>query len=85
MASLRIRESVQRSNCIECDIQITCLLTQVILGGGRQYMMPETMQDPEYLNRTGVRKDGLNLIVEWIKNKEVQFIRVVFRFVFRYE
>uniref|UniRef100_UPI0037E83F7C intestinal-type alkaline phosphatase n=1 Tax=Semicossyphus pulcher TaxID=241346 RepID=UPI0037E83F7C len=42
----------------------------VILGGGRQYMFPKAKQDPEYLNSTGDRNDGQNLVSEWIKNKK---------------
>ncbi|XP_077441001.1 alkaline phosphatase-like [Vanacampus margaritifer] len=42
----------------------------VILGGGRQYMIPKTMQDPEYPSEKGDRADGQNLIVEWLKNKK---------------
>ncbi|XP_054910784.1 intestinal-type alkaline phosphatase [Poeciliopsis prolifica] len=42
----------------------------VILGGGRQYMLPKDIVDPEYPSETGKRKDGKNLIVEWAKNKE---------------
>uniref|UniRef100_A0A4W6D7Y0 alkaline phosphatase n=1 Tax=Lates calcarifer TaxID=8187 RepID=A0A4W6D7Y0_LATCA len=42
----------------------------VILGGGRQYMFPQEMQDPEYPTYTGGRLDGQNLVLEWIKNKK---------------
>ncbi|GAA6219808.1 alkaline phosphatase-like [Lates japonicus] len=42
----------------------------VILGGGRQYMFPREMQDPEYPTYTGDRLDGQNLVLEWIKNKK---------------
>ncbi|KAM7387970.1 hypothetical protein PAMP_024174 [Pampus punctatissimus] len=42
----------------------------VILGGGRQYMFPKTVHDPEYPSNTGVRNDGLNLVEEWMKNKK---------------
>ncbi|XP_069008994.1 intestinal-type alkaline phosphatase [Embiotoca jacksoni] len=42
----------------------------VILGGGRQYMFPKTMQDPEYPKVTGDRDDGKNLALEWLKNKK---------------
>lgn len=48
-----------------------CLLIQVILGGGRQYMFPRTVQDPEYPTYKGDRKDGQNLVDEWMKNKTV--------------
>lgn len=46
---------------------------QVILGGGRQYMYPKTMQDPEYPTYRGSREDGKNLILEWVKDKKVGF------------
>lgn len=49
----------------------TCLSVQVILGGGRQYMFPDTAQDPEYPKYKGVRKDGQDLVSEWLKNKKV--------------
>ncbi|XP_070764463.1 intestinal-type alkaline phosphatase [Enoplosus armatus] len=42
----------------------------VILGGGRQYMFPRDMQDPEYPTYRGDRSDGQNLVVEWMKNKK---------------
>ncbi|XP_029355290.1 intestinal-type alkaline phosphatase isoform X1 [Echeneis naucrates] len=42
----------------------------VILGGGRQYMFPKTMQDPEYPTFYGDREDGQNLVLEWQKNKK---------------
>ncbi|XP_062279946.1 alkaline phosphatase-like [Scomber scombrus] len=42
----------------------------VILGGGRQYMFPTTVQDPEYPTYKGSRNDGQDLVKEWLKNKE---------------
>ncbi|XP_074524436.1 intestinal-type alkaline phosphatase [Halichoeres trimaculatus] len=43
----------------------------VILGGGRQYMMPKDMQDPEYPSTsTGDRLDGRNLVSEWLKSRK---------------
>ncbi|XP_033820815.1 alkaline phosphatase-like [Periophthalmus magnuspinnatus] len=42
----------------------------VILGGGRQYMFPTNVQDPEYPTTMGNRLDGQNLIMEWLKNKK---------------
>ena len=50
---------------------LPCLSIQVILGGGRQYMFPKNMQDPEYPSYTGDRNDGQNLVLEWTKNKKV--------------
>lgn len=34
-------------------------------------MFPRTMQDPEYTDEKGGRKDGQNLVEEWAKNKKV--------------
>uniref|UniRef100_A0A3B1IQW0 alkaline phosphatase n=1 Tax=Astyanax mexicanus TaxID=7994 RepID=A0A3B1IQW0_ASTMX len=42
----------------------------VILGGGRQYMLPNNITDPEYAKQTGDRLDNTNLIDEWLKNKK---------------
>ncbi|KAJ8374315.1 hypothetical protein SKAU_G00048950 [Synaphobranchus kaupii] len=41
----------------------------VILGGGRAYMLPNDTADPEYPTDTGDRFDKTNLITEWLKNK----------------
>lgn len=41
---------------------------QVIMGGGRKYMLPKNMSDVEYPSEkkhSGTRKDGRNLIQEW--------------------
>ncbi|KAJ6653655.1 hypothetical protein lerEdw1_008843 [Lerista edwardsae] len=42
----------------------------VILGGGRMYMMPQQTPDPEYPKQNGTRKDGLNLIRTWLCPKK---------------
>ncbi|XP_040285948.1 intestinal-type alkaline phosphatase-like [Bufo bufo] len=45
----------------------------VILGGGRKYMTPNGTKDPEYPNnrtQNGLRKDGRNLINEWLSKYE---------------
>ncbi|XP_063068570.1 alkaline phosphatase, germ cell type-like [Engraulis encrasicolus] len=42
----------------------------VILGGGRRYMLPKTVKDPEYPKYTGSRQDNTNLIDVWLKNKK---------------
>lgn len=53
----------------------TLYLLQVIMGGGRKFMTPKNMSDVEYPTQTkhnGTRKDGRNLVQEWIdrtKNK----------------
>ncbi|CAI5776074.1 alkaline phosphatase-like [Podarcis lilfordi] len=41
----------------------------VILGGGRKFMMPRNMSDPEHPKQNGTRKDGLNLIEMWLSNR----------------
>jgi len=37
----------------------------VILGGGRSVFMPSSVTDPEYVEKTGSRKDQKNLIETW--------------------
>ena len=43
-------------------------ITKVILGGGREKFMPNTQRDPE-TNRIGSRKDGRDLIQEWVATR----------------
>ncbi|NWY66122.1 PPBI1 phosphatase, partial [Erithacus rubecula] len=46
----------------------------VILGGGRMYMTPKRTPDPEYPEdpeQNGTRKDGRDLIAEWLSAKQV--------------
>jgi len=40
---------------------------EVALGGGRAAFLPGTTPDPEYPEKTGVRRDGRNLTEEWLK------------------
>ncbi|XP_062411953.1 intestinal-type alkaline phosphatase [Sardina pilchardus] len=42
----------------------------VILGGGRSYMLPQETPDPEDKSLNGSRLDKVNLIDEWLKNKQ---------------
>uniref|UniRef100_A0A8D2PRV6 alkaline phosphatase n=1 Tax=Zosterops lateralis melanops TaxID=1220523 RepID=A0A8D2PRV6_ZOSLA len=45
----------------------------VILGGGRMYMTPRWTPDPEYpedADQNGTRKDGRDLIAEWLNAKQ---------------
>lgn len=47
---------------------------QVILGGGRTYMMPRGTPDPEYPQdpkQNGARKDGVHLIQTWLSTRKV--------------
>lgn len=72
--------------CLACELVLFYILLyfwlsiQVILGGGRQYMYPTSVQDPEYPSSTGSRKDGQNLITEWRKNKKVNMTLYTFTF-----
>ncbi|QGX39219.1 alkaline phosphatase [Permianibacter aggregans] len=40
---------------------------EVLLGGGRRHFLPESENDPEYPDKKGERKDGRNLLLEWMK------------------
>lgn len=47
---------------------------QVILGGGRVYMAPRGTPDPEYPEdpaQNGTRRDGRDLVAEWLSTKQV--------------
>jgi alkaline phosphatase len=39
---------------------------EVVLGGGREVMADTASADPEYPSRSGLRRDGRNLIDEWV-------------------
>ena len=39
----------------------------VIMGGGRAAFLPETMADPEYPGKSGLRRDGRDLVQLWKK------------------
>lgn len=51
-----------------------CALTlQVVMGGGRKYMHPKNQPDVEYPSvgkHNGTRKDGRNLVEEWLAQKK---------------
>lgn len=38
----------------------------VVMGGGRDRFLPKTVADPEYPEKVGKRKDGRNLVQEWL-------------------
>ncbi|KFM58294.1 Alkaline phosphatase, tissue-nonspecific isozyme, partial [Stegodyphus mimosarum] len=48
---------------------------QVILGGGRESLMPNTTFDPEYPERRGKRPDNRQLIEMWKKHKQLNKFR----------
>ncbi|UNK58619.1 alkaline phosphatase [Pseudoxanthomonas daejeonensis] len=39
----------------------------VVLGGGRGYLTPSTVRDPEYPGKAGLRLDGRDLTAEWLQ------------------
>ncbi|KAJ8270414.1 hypothetical protein GJAV_G00114280 [Gymnothorax javanicus] len=49
---------------------VLLFLMQVILGGGRKYMLPNKTVDPEYPKFTGTRLDNVNLINKWLQAKK---------------
>lgn len=56
---------------IMCDVFLLFFILdgQVIMGGGRKYMYPKNTPDVEYpgdKKHNGTRKDGRNLVGEWI-------------------
>jgi alkaline phosphatase len=40
---------------------------EVIMGGGRGFLLPNTATDPEYPQKKGLRGDGRDLIAEWLQ------------------
>ena len=48
------------------------------MGGGRKHLLPHHVQDPEYYQLHGERKDGRNLIDEWLTDKVSQGKRAHF-------
>ncbi|XP_059587853.1 intestinal-type alkaline phosphatase [Alligator mississippiensis] len=57
----------QREGCQDIAVQLVRYADfNVILGGGRKYMFPSDTPDPEYPKENGTRKDGRNLVNEWL-------------------
>lgn len=51
------------------------------MGGGRKYMFPKNASDVEYpniLKHSGTRKDGRNLVEEWVDRMKNKVIFPVF-------
>lgn len=42
---------------------------KVAMGGGRDFFRPTAQADPEYPDKTGTRKDGRDLIQEWLESR----------------
>lgn len=39
----------------------------VLMGGGRMHLMPATQRDPEYTDKVGARRDGRDLVGDWLR------------------
>lgn len=46
----------------------------VVLGGGRQHLLPVTRTDPEHKWQTGARQDGRDLVKEWLAKPNASFV-----------
>jgi alkaline phosphatase len=48
---------------------------EVVMGGGRSRFTPDTMADPEYPDRRGMRRDGRDLTAEWrARGEAVEYV-----------
>jgi alkaline phosphatase len=47
---------------------------EVALGGGREYFLPETQNDPEDEGETGLRLDGRDLPAEWAATEGAKYV-----------
>ena len=46
------------------------MVFKVALGGGRKYFQPQTTNDPEYPSRSNDRRDGQDLIAQWLESHQ---------------
>lgn len=47
---------------------------EVVMGGGRTKFLPQSVNDPEYPEIKGERKDGRNLVDEYVKKYQANFV-----------
>lgn len=63
-----------REQCIDIARQLVEFAegdgVDVTLGGGRGMFLPADMADPEDVDETGARRDGRNLVDEWLRGGE---------------
>lgn len=73
--------SAATEGCVDIATQLLHNIDiDVIIGGGRKYMTPKGFPDPEYpsdASAQGQRRDGRNLIQDWIQMKEGKVARYV--------
>uniref|UniRef100_A0AAR2K8P8 alkaline phosphatase n=1 Tax=Pygocentrus nattereri TaxID=42514 RepID=A0AAR2K8P8_PYGNA len=66
----KLSSSAAAAGCTDISYQLVHNTDiNVILGGGRQYMLPQGTPDPEYPSKTGERLDKTNLIDKWLENR----------------
>lgn len=56
------------------DSSSSALGIEVVMGGGRSYLLPESIADPEYPESKGKRKDGRNLIAEYQQKFGAEYV-----------
>ncbi|MEZ0231321.1 MAG: alkaline phosphatase [Methylophilaceae bacterium] len=47
---------------------------EVVLGGGRSRFLPNTVDDPEDIGKKGDRRDGRNLVDEYVKKFDAKYV-----------
>lgn len=64
-------EAARAAGCIDIARQLveTPFGTgpDVLMGGGRMHLMPASQRDPEYADKAGARRDGRDLVAEWLR------------------
>ncbi|XP_041480447.1 alkaline phosphatase-like [Lytechinus variegatus] len=65
-------ENDVREGCKDIALQLVehGKTMNVIMGGGRRELTPRNVEDPEYDGDYGQRRDGRNLIEDWLKDKD---------------
>ncbi len=75
----KLPEAAKNAGCRDIARQLTEFShgdgLDVMLGGGRQHFLPREQSDPEYPDKLGARRDGRNLIDEWLnKGSDRQYV-----------
>ena len=67
-----------REQCVDIARQLVELAegdgVDVTLGGGRGMFLPAEMADPEDADETGARRDGRNLVDDWLHGREQRHV-----------
>ncbi|ELT91520.1 hypothetical protein CAPTEDRAFT_172073 [Capitella teleta] len=68
-------EEAKEGGCVDIAAQLLGPVgsnLNVVMGGGRKFLLPNTEPDPEQSQSRGLREDGRNLVVEWMRDKETR-------------